>query len=64
MRERAQAGLREGAVPSVHAQTLRRAAEIVGGEQELALRLKVTPRHLHLWLKVSRTRQGRRSSLR
>lgn len=34
----------------VHVRTLRRAAEIVGGEQPLALRLKVTPSHLSLWL--------------
>ena len=34
----------------VHVRTLRRAAEIVGGEVELALRLKVTPSHLALWL--------------
>jgi DNA-binding transcriptional regulator YdaS (Cro superfamily) len=29
---------------------LRRAAEIVGGEQRLALRLGVTPSHLALWI--------------
>ena len=34
----------------VHVRTLRRAAELVGGEQALALRLKVTPSHLALWL--------------
>jgi DNA-binding transcriptional regulator YdaS (Cro superfamily) len=34
----------------VHVRTLRRAAKLVGGEQELALRLKVTPSHLVLWL--------------
>jgi hypothetical protein len=34
----------------VHVRTLRRAAVLVGGEQELALRLKVTPSHLVLWL--------------
>jgi hypothetical protein len=27
-----------------------RAAEIAGGEQELAFRLKVTPSHLSLWI--------------
>jgi len=30
--------------------TLQRAAEIVGGPDELALRLNVTPSHLLLWL--------------
>jgi hypothetical protein len=30
--------------------TLRRAAEIAGGEQQLAFLLKVTPSHLALWL--------------
>ena len=30
--------------------TLKRAAEIVGGEQQLALHLRVTPSHLALWL--------------
>jgi DNA-binding transcriptional regulator YdaS (Cro superfamily) len=34
----------------VHVRTLRRAAELVGGEQALALRLQVTPSHLALWL--------------
>lgn len=34
----------------LYVKTLQRAAEIVGGEQELALRLKVTPSHLALWL--------------
>jgi hypothetical protein len=43
--------LRGGAVAAVHARTLQRAAEIVGGEQELALRLGVTPSHLALWLR-------------
>ena len=38
-------------MPGVYARTLVRAAEIVGGELELALRLKVTPSHLHLWLR-------------
>lgn len=37
-------------MPSVHSKTLQRAAEIVGGEQQLALRLKVTPSHLALWI--------------
>jgi hypothetical protein len=30
--------------------TLIRAAEIVGGAQELAFKLKVTPSHLSLWM--------------
>ena len=34
----------------VHVRTLKRAAEIAGGEQPLALCLKVTPSHLALWL--------------
>lgn len=34
----------------VHVQTLRRARDVVGGEQQLALRLQVTPSHLALWL--------------
>jgi len=34
----------------VHVRTLMRAAEIAGGEQELAFRLKVTPSHLSLWM--------------
>ena len=34
----------------VHVRTLMRAAEIVGGAQELAFKLKVTPSHLSLWM--------------
>ena len=34
----------------VYIRTLARAAEIVGGPQELAFRLKVTPSHLSLWM--------------
>ena len=34
----------------VHVRTLMRAAEIVGGPAELALKLKVTPSHLSLWM--------------
>ena len=30
--------------------TLQRAAELVGGEQQLAFELRVTPSHLALWL--------------
>ena len=35
---------------TVHARTLRRAAEIIGGEAALATWLHVTPSHLALWL--------------
>jgi DNA-binding transcriptional regulator YdaS (Cro superfamily) len=34
----------------VYVGTLQRAAELVGGEEALARRLKVTPSHLALWL--------------
>lgn len=34
----------------VYIRTLVRAAEIVGGAQELAFKLNVTPSHLSLWL--------------
>jgi DNA-binding transcriptional regulator YdaS (Cro superfamily) len=34
----------------VYVRTLQRAAELVGGEEALARRLKVTPSHLALWL--------------
>jgi DNA-binding transcriptional regulator YdaS (Cro superfamily) len=37
-------------MPDVYIRTLSRAAEIVGGAQELAFRLKVTPSHLSLWM--------------
>jgi DNA-binding transcriptional regulator YdaS (Cro superfamily) len=37
-------------LPDVHVRTLLRAAEIAGGAQELAFRLKVTPSHLSLWM--------------
>lgn len=40
----------EGAVADVHVCTLMRAAEIAGGEQLLAVLLKVTPSHLRLWM--------------
>ena len=36
---------------TVYVKTLERAAEIAGGEQRLALLLKVTPSHLALWLR-------------
>jgi hypothetical protein len=38
-------------VPNVYVRTLQRAADIAGGEQKLALRLKVTPSHLALWIR-------------
>ena len=38
-------------VPDLYLRTLQRAAKIVGGEEALALHLKVTPSHLSLWLK-------------
>lgn len=37
-------------MPDVHIRTLIRAAQIVGGPQELAIKLKVTPSHLALWM--------------
>jgi hypothetical protein len=40
-----------GKVSDVYAATLQRAAEVLGGEQELALRLKATPSHVALWLR-------------
>jgi hypothetical protein len=39
-----------GAVSEVYIRTLMRAAQIVGGPQELAFKLKVTPSHLALWM--------------
>jgi DNA-binding transcriptional regulator YdaS (Cro superfamily) len=38
-------------VQDARSMTLRRAADIVGGEEALALHLGVTPSHLALWLK-------------
>jgi DNA-binding transcriptional regulator YdaS (Cro superfamily) len=35
----------------LYVRTLQRAAELVGGEEALARRLKVTPSHLALWLR-------------
>ena len=35
----------------VYMRTLQRAADIVGGPQALAQKLRVTPSHLDLWLK-------------
>ena len=41
---------------TVHARTLRRAAELLGSEEALALRLNVTLGHLAWWMKdVART---------
>jgi len=37
-------------VADVYVRTLIRAAEITGGAQELAFKLKVTPSHLSLWM--------------
>ena len=37
-------------MPTVHARTLRRASDIVGGDAALAAWLHVTPSHLALWL--------------
>lgn len=36
--------------PELYLRTLRRAAELIGGEGPLAVALKVTPSHLALWL--------------
>jgi hypothetical protein len=36
---------------TVHATALRRAAQLLGSELKLALRLNVTPSHLALWMK-------------
>jgi hypothetical protein len=38
-------------VQSVRARTLQRAAEIMGGEVQLALHLGITPSHLALWIR-------------
>jgi DNA-binding transcriptional regulator YdaS (Cro superfamily) len=38
-------------VQDVRASTLRRAAEILGSEEHLAVHLGITPSHLSLWLK-------------
>jgi DNA-binding transcriptional regulator YdaS (Cro superfamily) len=37
-------------MPTLYARTLKRAAEITGGTEALALRLKVVPSHLTLWI--------------
>jgi DNA-binding transcriptional regulator YdaS (Cro superfamily) len=36
---------------TVYIRTLKRAAELIGGEEELARRLMVTPAHLALWIR-------------
>jgi DNA-binding transcriptional regulator YdaS (Cro superfamily) len=36
---------------TVYIRTLKRAAELAGGEEALARRLKVTPSHLELWIR-------------
>jgi DNA-binding transcriptional regulator YdaS (Cro superfamily) len=38
-------------VPTVYVRTLKRAAEVLGGEEDLARRLKVAPCHLILWMR-------------
>lgn len=38
-------------MPTVYVRTLKRAAEIIGGEEEFAHRLKVTPSLLELWIR-------------
>ena len=38
-------------MPTVYARTLRRAAELVGGEAELAAQLGVTKKELDLWIR-------------
>ena len=42
-------------MPTVYSRTLRRAAELIGGEQELARRLGVFPSHLAAWLAATTT---------
>lgn len=37
-------------MPTVYARALKRAAEIVGGREQLALHLNVVPSHLELWI--------------
>jgi hypothetical protein len=38
-------------IAEVYVRTLTRAAELVGGAEALAHRLKVTPSHLDLWMR-------------
>ena len=37
-------------MPRLYARTLKRAAEIVGGTEQLAVHLNVVPSHLALWI--------------
>jgi DNA-binding transcriptional regulator YdaS (Cro superfamily) len=37
-------------MPTLYARTLKRAAEIVGGTEQLAVHLNVVPSHLALWI--------------
>jgi hypothetical protein len=37
-------------VPNLYARTLKRAAQVVGGSEQLAVRLQVRDSHLALWL--------------
>jgi hypothetical protein len=37
-------------VPNLYAHTLKRAAQLAGGTEQLAMRLKTTSTHLALWL--------------
>jgi hypothetical protein len=37
-------------MPTLYARTLKRAAEIAGGTEALAVRLKIVPSHLTLWI--------------
>jgi len=46
-------GREEYRMPTVYARTLRRAAELLGGEGALAARLGVTKKELDLWLRIS-----------
>jgi DNA-binding transcriptional regulator YdaS (Cro superfamily) len=45
-------------VPTLYARTLSRAAELVGGEEKLALQLRVAPSQLTLWLAGRSTPPG------
>jgi DNA-binding transcriptional regulator YdaS (Cro superfamily) len=45
-------------VPTLYARTLSRAVEIVGGEEQLALQLRVAPSQLTLWLAGKATPPG------
>jgi hypothetical protein len=53
-------GLRRkgGPVPTLYARTLSRAAEVVGGEEQLALQLRIAPSQLALWLAGKGTPPG------